>query len=44
MGICHICGGVAEKRCKMCGRAVCDKHYDSKSGLCDSCKRGRFIK
>ncbi len=41
MGLCHICGRPATNTCQMCGKQVCDKHYDSKLGMCLSCKMGR---
>lgn len=39
--LCHICGKVADRTCKMCGRPACDEHYDPKLGICISCKVGR---
>lgn len=42
--LCRICGKIAMNTCSMCGKAVCDKHYDAKSGLCDICKSGRRIR
>ncbi len=43
-GLCDICGKLARHTCKLCGKRVCSTHYDSKSGLCTSCKSGRHIK
>lgn len=44
VGLCHICGGRAEHTCRMCGRPVCKKHYDSETGICDSCRHGKRVK
>lgn len=44
VGLCHICGGWAEHTCRMCGRPVCKKHYDSETGICDSCRHGKRVK
>lgn len=41
---CRVCGKMATNTCSMCGKAVCDRHYDAKSGLCDICKSGMRFK
>ncbi len=41
VGLCNVCGKMAKHTCKLCGKSVCDKHYDEKLGLCTSCKGGR---
>lgn len=33
--LCHICGGIAHRVCKLCGRAACEKHID-KNGVCSA--------
>lgn len=38
-GICHICGKVASRTCRICGRPACDIHI--KDGVCASCASGR---
>ncbi|MHB1830752.1 MAG: hypothetical protein ACYCO0_05160 [Candidatus Micrarchaeaceae archaeon] len=38
-GICHVCGKVAERACRMCGRASCEMHL--KNGICRSCLSGK---
>lgn len=39
--LCHICGKIASKTCRLCGKSVCEKDYDDKTGLCTSCMHGR---
>ncbi|MCL5100566.1 MAG: hypothetical protein M1122_01245 [Candidatus Marsarchaeota archaeon] len=39
--LCHICGRIAHRTCKMCGRPVCDKDMDLKTGLCNVCSSGK---
>ncbi len=41
---CDICGMPASNTCSICGKKVCDKHYDKRTGLCVSCLHGRRIK
>jgi hypothetical protein len=41
--LCYICGDVAQHTCKLCGRAVCDKHFIPELGVCVNCARGRKI-
>jgi hypothetical protein len=36
-GYCEICGRRAVARCKICGRLVCEEHYDKKRGICVIC-------
>jgi len=41
--LCDVCGTkLAKHACKLCGKRVCDEHYDSKAGICTSCKHGRI--
>ncbi|MEM3227890.1 MAG: hypothetical protein QXR58_02100 [Candidatus Micrarchaeaceae archaeon] len=42
-GLCSICGKPARNTCSMCGRVVCDDHFDKKLGICTSCKKGRMM-
>jgi hypothetical protein len=36
--LCEVCGEAeATHTCRLCGRKVCDKHFDSKTGLCAIC-------
>jgi hypothetical protein len=42
--LCDVCGKIATNTCKLCGKRVCDAHYDSKLGLCTACKAGRRLK
>ncbi len=39
-GLYHICGNVASKTCKVCGRAACDNHL--RVGVCDTCRAGKI--
>ncbi len=42
--LCNVCGMPASSRCRLCGKMVCEMHYDARSGLCTSCKgRGRSV-
>jgi hypothetical protein len=34
--LCHICGKMAVHTCKLCGRPVCETHFEKKSGICTS--------
>ena len=43
-GLCHICGKIAAHACRLCGRQACDQHFDTKLGMCASCKHGRMMK
>ncbi|MFI5412263.1 MAG: hypothetical protein ACHQX1_00010 [Candidatus Micrarchaeales archaeon] len=38
--LCDICGKIAKHTCKLCGKRVCDAHYDEKNKICTSCKKG----
>ncbi|MEM3289914.1 MAG: hypothetical protein QW046_00080 [Candidatus Micrarchaeaceae archaeon] len=40
--ICHL--KQAKHVCKLCGRRVCDEHFDSRLGICTACKVGRQVK
>jgi len=40
-GICEICGKPAVARCRLCGREVCEEHYDRSTGLCTICLNTR---
>ncbi|MDK2384666.1 MAG: B-box zinc finger protein [Candidatus Korarchaeota archaeon] len=38
MDRCEICGAPhAGNRCRICGRRVCDRHYDASRGICLIC-------
>jgi hypothetical protein len=39
--LCHICKKVSRNTCSMCGRPVCEEHYDKLTGLCYTCKAGK---
>ncbi len=42
LGLCSICGKPdAMYTCKMCGRIVCIRCYDSMHGICINCKSGK---
>ena len=41
--LCSVCGKAAENTCRMCGRPVCRSDFEEKSGMCNSCRRGRSI-
>lgn len=41
-GICHICGAIAGKSCKLCGMLTCGKDIDPKTGICATCRRGKM--
>ncbi|MFP3215041.1 MAG: hypothetical protein RXR32_00610 [Candidatus Micrarchaeota archaeon] len=41
--LCYICGKPAKHVCKLCGRHVCEEHYDKETGLCINCKLGKRI-
>ena len=28
IGLCRICGKPASNKCSLCGKIVCDEHYD----------------
>lgn len=43
-GLCDICGKIAKHKCKLCGKRVCDEHYDAKSGTCTTHSRGRSVR
>ena len=37
-GLCEICeAATVEDNCDRCGRVVCAKHYDAKTGYCTDC-------
>ncbi|MFO8016448.1 MAG: hypothetical protein R6U32_05065 [Candidatus Woesearchaeota archaeon] len=41
-GLCMICEmKPAVHTCSMCGRVVCDEHFDLRTGLCTACARGK---
>ena len=33
-GLCRICGKIAKNKCSLCGKLVCDDHYDAKHKIC----------
>jgi hypothetical protein len=33
-GLCDICGKVAKHKCHLCGKIVCDEHYDAVHKIC----------
>lgn len=35
---CEICGREAIATCRICGRRVCELHYDKETGLCSICR------
>ncbi len=38
--LCEICGEKeATHTCRLCGRRVCDEHYDPATGLCTICSQ-----
>ena len=37
-----MCGQPASMKCSMCGRPVCNEHYDKTMNVCASCARGRM--
>jgi hypothetical protein len=41
--LCDICGKISRHTCRMCGKRVCDEHYDLNLHICTSCKAGRNV-
>lgn len=41
IGICSLCGSPAVSTCRLCGRLVCEEHYDSRTGICADCLAGK---
>ncbi|MDE1847273.1 MAG: hypothetical protein KGH52_04425 [Candidatus Micrarchaeota archaeon] len=39
--LCYICGKISARVCGMCGRHVCEEHFDQKANVCTSCAKGR---
>lgn len=35
-GLCSVCGKPAKHKCNLCGRMVCDEHYDAAHKICVS--------
>lgn len=35
--LCVICNRVSSNVCKMCGKHLCSRHYDARTGLCPTC-------
>uniref|UniRef100_A0A7C1T5K9 B box-type domain-containing protein n=1 Tax=Thermofilum pendens TaxID=2269 RepID=A0A7C1T5K9_THEPE len=36
--LCEIClQAAATKKCRLCGRSVCEKHFDERRGVCIAC-------
>ncbi len=40
-GLCEICRKPAIATCRLCGRRVCEDHYDKATGLCTICLNAR---
>ncbi len=37
--VCEVCGAArASVRCPLCGRLVCEKHFDREAGVCVVCR------
>lgn len=34
IGECYICGRPAFHTCAICGRLICEEHYDAKARMC----------
>ncbi len=34
---CNLCGREAKHKCAICGRDVCDAHYDNIKRMCPTC-------
>jgi hypothetical protein len=43
VGMCHICGKLANRTCSNCGKFACDRDFDIRLGICMACKRGRVV-
>ena len=42
MGLCSICSKPgAMNTCKLCGKIVCNDHYNSLHGVCSACMSGK---
>ncbi len=41
--LCAVCLQPGFFACTSCGRPVCDKHYNAKTGLCAACEGGRLV-
>ena len=39
--LCDVCSKLASRTCKLCGKRVCDAHYDAKLGICTPCRSGK---
>ncbi|HVO77937.1 MAG TPA: hypothetical protein VMS79_03620 [Methanomassiliicoccales archaeon] len=37
VGMCMICGRPATHTCAICGRLVCDQHFNRDVGMCTIC-------
>ena len=37
VGMCMICGKPAKHTCAICGRLVCDEHFNFSVGMCTVC-------
>lgn len=42
LGVCGYCERVAERTCRMCGRAICERHTDHDS-VCEGCAEGSVV-
>lgn len=41
--LCDYCNKIATNTCTLCGKRVCEDHYDPATGLCPAHKFGRKI-
>lgn len=39
--LCDYCNNIAVNTCSLCGKRVCEEHYDSATGLCTAHKFGK---
>lgn len=40
-GLCAICeSSTADYGCDLCGRMVCETHYETDTGMCTECQAG----
>ncbi|MDD1772702.1 MAG: hypothetical protein LUQ09_07245 [Methanomassiliicoccales archaeon] len=37
LGLCSVCSRPASHSCVMCGKALCSRHYDHESRMCQQC-------
>ncbi len=41
--LCSICRKPANHICILCGRHVCEKHYNEAKSICTACKNGKSV-